>query len=336
LSLRALIRMVGFVAVLPAGAAMAEPADWLVRMSQAVRTQNYEGVLVYAQGDRMETMRIVHRYRNGREQERLQALSGDAREIHRDDDTITCILPKDRAVKVDRSSFRELLPDLNETTVEAIRAHYEIEDLGSTKLVGRSCRTVSVRPRDVYRYGYRIWIDEETAVPLKVELLGSEGRVLEQVMFTQIDYPAQIDDSALKPTVDASSYVWIRHRAQPSVAPAGAVNWAAGKLPPGFRMVLHEQQMMPDMLEPVEHMVFTDGLATVSAFMAPQGAARKLRGLSRMGAVTVYARMVDDHHVTVVGEVPRVTVEHIGGQLRYSQQAPATVSAPVPTPSQGN
>ena len=92
-------------------------------------------------------------------------------------------------------------------------------------------------------------------------------------------------------------------------------------------MVAHEQQQMPDMDEPVEHMVFTDGLATVSAFMAPQGAPRKLKGLSRMGAVTVYARMVDDFHVTVVGEVPEATVEQIAGQLKLS---PETSQAPAP------
>ena len=47
-----------------------------------------------------------------------------------------------------------------------------------------------------------------------------------------------------------------------------------------------------------------------------------------MGAMTAYARMVDDNHVTVVGEVPRATVEMIANQLRY---APETVAAPAAT-----
>jgi sigma-E factor negative regulatory protein RseB len=310
--------------------AAAESADWLARMAQALRTQNYEGVLVYAQGGRMESMRIVHRYQDGREQERLQALSGDLREIHRDGDVVTCILPEERAVKVERRAFRGLLPGLSRATAEEIAAHYELQELGTAKLVGRSCRAVSVRPRDAYRYGYRMWIDEETALPLKVELLDAEGEALEQLMFTQISFPPSIDDSAFEPAqAPARDYVWIRH--QPKAATAATDEWVAGRLPPGFRLVMQERQMMPGLQEPVAHMVFTDGLATVSAFIAPQGAPRKLKGLSRRGAVTAYARMIDDFHVTVVGEVPQATVELIANQLRYEPRAGAAAAAPVPS-----
>jgi sigma-E factor negative regulatory protein RseB len=326
LSKRSSSLFLGLAVLLQAGAAAAEPADWLGRMAQAVRTQNYEGVMVYAQGGRMESMRIVHRFRDGREQERLQALSGDAREIHRDNDVVTCILPKDRAVKVDRRAFSGLLPSLNRTTANEVSAFYDVQEMGSANVVGRACRVVSMRPRDAYRYGYRMWIDEETSVPLKVELLDPKGQALEQIMFTQISYPSSIDDSALRPGVDAKDFVWIRHRAPAEAAPAGPENWVAGRLPPGFRMVVHEQQLMPGMQEPVEHMVFTDGLATVSAFMAPQGAPRKFNGLSRMGAMTVYGRMVNEFHVTVVGEVPQATVELVAHQLRYEPQT--TVAAP--------
>lgn len=332
MSSRSWYRLLGLAVLLQAGAACAESNDWLARMAQAVRTQNYQGVLVYAQGGRMESMRITHRYLNGREQERLQALSGSEREIFRDNDVVTCILPKDRAVKLDRRAFRGLLPSLSRATVDEISVHYELQELGSANVVGRACRAIAMRPRDAYRFGYRMWIDEETSVPLKVELLGADGQALEQIMFTQISFPAQIEDKALEPGVDARDFVWIRQRAPTAAAPVAAENWVAGKLPPGFRLVVHDQQLMPGLQEPVEHMVFTDGLATVSAFIASQGAPGKFKGLSRMGAVTAYARMVDDFHVTVVGEVPQATVELIASQLRYEPQtvaAPAALAAPA-------
>ena len=119
------------------------------------------------------------------------------------------------------------------------------------------------------------------------------------------------------------------YRPNMSAAPADSENWVAGKLPPGFRMVVHEQQLMPGRQEPVEHMVFSDGLATVSAFVAPAGAPGKFKGLSRRGAMTAYARSVDDFHVTVMGEVPQATVELIADQLRYQQP---TIAAPTPIP----
>lgn len=318
----ALSLLLGLLAGAPA-AALAESSDWLTRMAQAVRMQNYEGVMVYARDGRMESMRIAHRYHNGREQERLQLLSGDAREIHRDNDVVTCILPKDRSVKLDRRSFRGLLPALTRATADEIDAYYEIQELGSTQFLGRNCRALAMVPRDGFRYGYRMWIDEQTSLPLKVELLGPDGEALEQLMFTQIAFPKTIDDAVFEPAVDARDYVWIRHRAPTQDAAPAAEGWVASGLPAGFRMVVREQQLMPGRQSPVEHMVFTDGLATVSAFMAPAGSSGKFMGLSRRGAMTAYARMVDEFHVTVVGEVPQATVELIARQLRYQPSGPS-------------
>lgn len=329
--------IVGLWAVMASAIALAEPAadpvvdskDWLARMAQAVRTQNYQGVIVYAQNGRMDSMRIVHRYRGGREQERLQALSGDAREIHRDNDLVTCILPKDRAVKVDRR-ISGLLPTLTRVSAEEINAHYDVQEIGTARILGRDCRTIAVKPRDAFRYGYRMWVDEETAIPLKVELIGAKGKVLEQMMFTEISYPISIEDAALQPQIDAKNFLWIRHTAADDANVHSAGTWSIDNLPPGFRTVVHEKQSMPNRDDPVEHMVFTDGLATVSAFMAPQLAPRKFQGVSRMGAMTAYARVIDNFHVTVVGEVPRATVEKIASQLRYQPQRPIPTAAPAP------
>lgn len=84
---------------------------------------------------------------------------------------------------------------------------------------------------------------------------------------------------------------------------------------------------MPDTETPVEHLVFTDGLATVSAFVSADGTSGKFKGLSRRGAVTAFGRSVDDFHVTVVGEVPQATVELIANRLRYQ---PALMTGPSP------
>jgi sigma-E factor negative regulatory protein RseB len=321
--------LTGLAILLQSGITWAEPDDWLARMSQAVRMRNYEGTLVYAQGGRMESMRIVHRYQDGHEQERLTALSGDAREILRDNDVVTCILPKDRTVKVERRPFGGLLPTLNRASVKDVSEYYELRELGSENIVGRACRVVAMVPRDGYRFGYRMWIDQETDVPLKVELLDRKGQALEQLMFTQISYPDSIEDSALKSAIDAKNFAWIKQRNPTTALAPGLENWIAGKLPPGFRMVVHEQQLMPGMQEPVEHMVFTDGLATVSAFVAPRTAPHKFKGISRMGAITAFARTVDDFHVTVMGEVPQATVELVANQLRYEAPEAAVQATPA-------
>ncbi|MEQ8663969.1 MAG: sigma-E factor regulatory protein RseB domain-containing protein, partial [Gammaproteobacteria bacterium] len=57
---------------------------WLEDMHDATRHLNYDGVFVYQRGAQLDTMRLVHRYHDDVEQERLISLSGPAREVIRD------------------------------------------------------------------------------------------------------------------------------------------------------------------------------------------------------------------------------------------------------------
>ena len=63
------------------------------------------------------------------------------------------------------------------------------------RLLGRTTRVVALHPRDEYRYGYRLWIDEETSMPLKTQLCDASGEVIEQIVFSNIDLPERIPDS---------------------------------------------------------------------------------------------------------------------------------------------
>src|SRR5699024_12826733 len=68
----------------PSPASRIDVGDWLEKAADAVRTGNYRGVVVYLRGETMNTLRIVHRFNKGEEQERLVAMSGRPREIIRD------------------------------------------------------------------------------------------------------------------------------------------------------------------------------------------------------------------------------------------------------------
>ncbi len=58
------------------------------------------------------------------------------------------------------------------------------------------------------------------------------------------------------------------------------------------------------------HLVYSDGLASVSVFIKKNdGAVKPLQGVSSMGAVNAYGNSVDDYSITVVGEVPIITVQ---------------------------
>ena len=84
--------------------------DWIQRMSDAMRNLNYVGTFVYLHNNRLEGMRISH-YKDGQgEKERLISLNGEAREVIRDNQNLTCIWPSSQKVIVDVSRKNSFSP----------------------------------------------------------------------------------------------------------------------------------------------------------------------------------------------------------------------------------
>ena len=259
-----------FSLLLAVGVAIgAEPQEWLERMNHALTTRNYIGVFTHNHAGQVETLRIIHRVRGGDVSERLLSLDGPGREFIREGEELTCYFPDKRTVLVEHRAPDGPLLDALPPIDKSDQLVYEIRGGERERLLGRTTRVVALQPRDQYRYGYRLWIDEQTSMPLKTQLCGASGEVIEQIVFSNIDLPEHIPDSMFKPSVDASSYRWLRADRQLATNSAPAL-WEAMKLPPGFRMATRSAQAMPGSSEPVAHLVFTDGIASVSVFVEPQ------------------------------------------------------------------
>ena len=300
------------VLALPARAGDPDAREWLERMSRALAEQNYDGRFFHLTESRSETMRIIHRVDKGKVSERLVSLDGSGREIIRNDEEVVCYLPDKRTVLVEKRSGNNSLLAALPSYSESLEQHYNIEKIGKVaKTLGRKTQMIVVQPRDQYRYGYRLWLDQETAMPLKSQLSDRNGRVIEQILFAELNLRDRIPMSELKPSVSAEGFRWLRQDPEP-VRVAGNVGWSVIRLPAGFRLTTWRIQAIAGSSAPVRHLVFSDGLASVSVFIEPRGSqATPMHGLARVGAAFAYSRDLDGHQVTAVGEVPAATVEAI-------------------------
>jgi sigma-E factor negative regulatory protein RseB len=315
-------RIAALSLLLGAGIALgAEPKEWLERMNKALTTQNYVGVFTHVRGSRAETLKIIHRVKGRQVSERLLSLDGSGREFIRKDDDVTCYLPDQRRVLVERRSpdgpLLGALPAIEEGTSQV----YEIRGGDRQRLLGRTTRVVSLHPRDEYRYGYRLWIDEESSMPLKTQLCDKSGAVIEQILFSTIDFPERIPDSMFKPQIDASLFKWERPEQQIASTASSAL-WEAMRLPPGFRLTTRSSQSLPGSKEPVAHLVYSDGVASVSVFVEPRKPETKgTEGPTRLGSSSAFSTVVDDHQVTAIGEVPPTTVRFIATQVKSTSKS---------------
>jgi sigma-E factor negative regulatory protein RseB len=312
-----------------------DPREWLERMNKALATRNYDGTFFHISGGRVETMRIVHRVRSGRVSERLQSMDGSGREFVRANGELTCYLPDQHTVLVeprqDKGPFLGSLPQFDSTVSD----FYRIEALPPTRILGRPAKVIAVNPKDQFRFGYRLWLDQSTAMPLKTQLCDSRGQVIEQIFFARLDMPENIPDSDLAPTVHTDGMRWVRQGPSQDSASSALAAYRASQLPPGFRLTVQGAQTLGGASVPASHLVYSDGLATVSVFVEEQKAQvageaaapdsqpqPPMQGLARVGSGYAFSTVVQGHQVTAVGEVPAQTVEFIAHSVKvYSSSA---------------
>ena len=275
-------------------------------------------------------MRIIHRVEKGKVTERLVSLDGSGREIIRNQNEVICYLPDRRTVLVEkRTDDSTLMPPCRSTTSSSKRTTASSAAL-STKALGRRTQVILVQPRDQYRYGYRLWLDDETAMPLKSQLCDRNGNVIEQIVFAELNFRDRIPADAVKPSdrrrrVSAGCGRTRRSRAWRTRRSAGTCI----RLPAGFRLTTWRLQIDRRLeragAAPRAIRMASPPCRCSSSRASPQTEA--MRGLAKVGAAFAYSRNLDGHQVTAVGEVPAATVEAIAAGVTQGRSDRASAPA---------
>jgi len=307
----------------PAVAAEHDAAAWLERMSRSAHQLNYSGTFVYQQDGSLQSMKIIHAVNETGERERLISLSGPSREVIRNQQRVTCILPEDAPIVVEHSGAPRPFPLTLPSDLTSLREYYDIRLAGEERIAGLPARKVVVAPRDHYRYGQNFWLADETGLLLRAEVVNEQGEIVEQVMFTTLELHETIPEEMLQPQVeDNSRVVQLERRPQPPAVPrqGAALQWQVADLPPGFSQQVQRNHYLPEKQNPVEHHVYSDGLASVSVFIEKRSEDDNgFVGASGMGSVNAYGQLYGAHTVTVVGEVPLRTVKQIAESMQQVQ-----------------
>ncbi|MYA18452.1 MAG: hypothetical protein F4Z28_17635 [Gammaproteobacteria bacterium] len=322
-------------------AANRTPSEWLHAMDSAFRNLNYDGEFSYyvanhsrvriqrrqgdravsvtmdvARDDKVATFRIVHMVIDGVERERIVHLGGPRREILRTGSQVSYLLP------LGEESFAEdALPAGSPTRLfmrsQDLAANYRFDFSGRTQVMGRPAVCIQVNPLDHNRYGYLLWLDEETGLLLRSELRDAYGTHLEMVQFTSLRLGDSVSANSLEPNLSGVLVQPVSKDVADRPPPNVLHDWTVGWVPTGFRIT---DARVQDQARGGVHVMFNDGLATFSLFVepAPETSAEGL--ISRTGATLVLSHNLagerGGHLVTVVGEVPPETAQRIATSVR--------------------
>ena len=291
-----------------------EARQWLADMTAAVATGNYQGEFLHLADGRVEKLQIMHRVKDGHVSERLVSLSGNGREVVRTDGEVQCYLPDERKVLVETHAEHGPLLGPLPSGADKLEANYRLEIAGRVRsVIGRPAHILAVNPRDGYRFGYRVWIDDGTHMPIRTDLCDAQGTVLEQVLFTSLKVGGVLPDAAFRPSLSTEGFTWVRQSSASLHASSGVLPWRVMQMPPGFRVSSSGVEMLPGNERPVMHVVLSDGLALVSVFIEgpPTPPHRATDGEGRVGSAFAFSRVLNGHQVTALGEVPPATVQLI-------------------------
>ncbi len=290
------------------------PAEWLDRMSAAVQKTSYTGTVIRTKGGDAEALKVVRSIADGVISEKVTIQEGNGLEIIRSGNEVHCILPDKKSVLVETWNNQSTLFSTLPGSDVQYGNEYDLSLVREDRVAGRKAVLLAIRPHDEFRFGHRLWLDRETGFPLKTELLDGDGSLLVQVKFADINLESSISPEALLPSVSLENFTFTAGTTK-RVEVEVETDWVFDDLPPGFRIVSTKTTQLTDTDIPVTHILYSDGLANVSVFIA-QVQKKKIARRSNVGGTNAYSLQFGDYQITAVGEVPAATVEKIATSMR--------------------
>ena len=293
--------------------------EWLTRMHEASRQRAYMGTLVVSDGTSMSAARIWHVCDGVQQMERVDTLTGAPRTtIRRNSDVITFV-PDSKTAWVEKRESLGLFPELLRTPSNAIPSHYGVRESGVERVAGYLADRVEIVPKDNLRFGYRIWSEKKTGLVVKLQTVGNEGRVLEQVAFSELDLQSPVRADQLERLMDTTAgYQVVASTVVKTTA--RAEGWVLRQPVAGFMPVSCYRRSVgtANAADGVLQCIYSDGLATVSLFIQPfdprhPAASSEMTGMGATQMLT--QRLAPDVWLTAVGEVPLHTLQLFANQL---------------------
>lgn len=292
------------------------PTEWLAQMRQATLSLSYQGVVAYVKDQQVDSFRVYHQVMDGHERERLISMNSPVQEVVRTDGTVSRYSADTQQVVVEtRPTGQSVLISIPEDP-SALSRFYKLNLRGQEYVAGSLAQVVALEPRDGYRFARLIWIDTITRLPLKVDVLNEDGQSVEQMVFTTLNAKDQIARADLEPSSKAvTAIAQVSHRES---KPLDSLKWTLRNVPEGFQIISYSILKRPPNNSPIEHILLSDGFSSVSVYIESNDGKLKT-GIRKLGAISIDTVKLNDYMVTVMGEVPAMSVESIAKGLQPKQ-----------------
>jgi sigma-E factor negative regulatory protein RseB len=289
------------------------------RLSKALRELNFSTSFVVVKNNQAEPYHWLHGNTvdttSGEkvELEILALLNGPRRDILRIDNAVSYIEPEYAPYSIESSSISGPIPAVFGEDISVLEKNYHFVSVGKSRVLGRIAQLIRIVPKNNDRFGYWVWLDQQSGLLLKLAIITRKGQLLEQIQFTHLEitddlseHLKQLQVTDLPKVIDTSSK-------QDEIKLSWEVHW----LPDGFKQIKSNVHQINANKQAVDFMLFNDGLVDVSVYVNPSKDKQRTIEFANDGATLVLNEVVNNVEVSIVGKIPVDTAKKIINSVRF-------------------
>jgi sigma-E factor negative regulatory protein RseB len=289
----------------------------LQKMAVAAHVLSYQGIFVCQTGAQSKSVEIKHIYNGHDEFARNVVLDGSPREVLNQSGDVVIYNPKNEKIVIEKRRGQNMFPAILPTDLDSIKANYTLKVGEIERVADRQAQILFLESKDNLRYSYKFWVDSEYGLLLKSVMLNNRNEALDSMAFTQLTLIKSMELDWFKPKIDGKK-AYVMEDVNTIADKQDSPHWRLKGLPEGFVKVDQMMRAVKGKTWPVSHLIFSDGLASVSLFIEPlENGIKPRTGRSLVGNTSFYANVAGNLQITVVGEVPEVTVAKIANAVVF-------------------
>lgn len=282
----------------------------LNKMHHAAQTQNYHIHFLFEDKDQYATT-FEYSHLGAANKNDINAclryLEGPNKEIILHNGVTSYFQPDSPSFSITSPRIIEAFPDVIYNNFNDLSEFYDFILLGKARTANRSAQQVKIIAKEKDRYSYLIWIDDQTYLPIRVDLLDQNNNIINQIKVIQLD-----ENFDKKKQLD-----YINNRTYPvllSIEKQDSAfdQWRLAWLPKGFKEIAAYNLNFYN--SDIATKLFSDGVFSFTVNISSEQA-KQSHQIIQQGGRTIYSTNLGHKNIIIIGNLPHTTLERIAQNI---------------------
>ena len=275
----------------------------LDKMRDAVINTDYQLYFLQSEmGEYANTFKYFHLATEQEQMANLIYLEGIPQEIILNNHIISYFKADSSSFSLASSRIIEAFPDVVYSDFSQLVDSYDFIVVGKGRTANRSAQLVRIVSKNKDRYNYVIWIDEESYLPLRIDLLDLNYTIIQQIKI--LDINLDFDKESFKNHIKTKDYpiLFPNEKSDSEIH-----HWKLTYLPSGFQEVASYNINFYE--SSIDTQLFSDGIFSFSVNVSDSS--DKNSHLFQQGVKTIYSVNNKLGNIVIIGNLPAETIKKI-------------------------